>query len=77
MHRLLSVLATIGCLAILPDASAHTNVLAKIDRTLVKEPKYEATPKYSLLVLGNSGSVKAWLVEDGRRLFVDKMRMGT
>jgi hypothetical protein len=76
MHRSLSVLVTIWCLAILPDASAQTNVLAKIDRTLVKEPKYEATPKYSLLVLGGSGRVKVWMVEDGRRLFVDKNANG-
>ena len=76
MRRLLSVLVTIWCLAILPDASAQTNVLAKIDRSLVKEPKYEATPKYSLLVLGSSDSVKVWMVEDGRRLFVDKNANG-
>lgn len=58
------------------SASAATNVLAKIDRTLRKEPKYEATPKYSLLVLGNSGTVKVWMVEDGKRLFVDKNANG-
>jgi len=75
-HRLLSVLVTTGWLAVLPDAPAQTNVLAKIDRTLIKEPKYEATPKYSLLVLGSSGSVKVWMVEDGRRLFVDKNANG-
>jgi hypothetical protein len=75
-HRLLSVLVTIGCLAILRDVPAQTNVLVKIDRTLVKEPKYEATPKYSLLVLGSSGSVKVWMVEDGRRLFVDRNANG-
>jgi hypothetical protein len=76
MHRLLSVLVTIWCLVILPDAPAQTNVLAKIDRTLIKEPKYEATPKYSLLILGSSGGVKVWMVEDGRHLFIDKNANG-
>jgi hypothetical protein len=50
--------------------------LEKIDRTLTKEPKYFAKPKYSLLVLGTAGEVKVWMVEDGKRLFVDKNANG-
>lgn len=75
-HRLLFILAIIWGLAILPDTLAQSNFLARIDRTLAKEPRYETTPKYSLLVLGGSGSVKVWMVEDGRRLFVDKNANG-
>jgi hypothetical protein len=50
--------------------------LEKIDRILTKEPKYLAKPKYSLLVLGTAGKVKVWMVEDGKRLFVDKNANG-
>jgi len=57
-------------------ASAATNLLAKIDRSIRKEPKYQATPKYCLLVLGSSASVPVWMVEDGKRLFVDKNANG-
>jgi hypothetical protein len=54
-------------------ARASTN---GVDRTIGKEPAYQSTPKYSLLTLGNSGEVKVWMVEDGRRLFVDKNANG-
>jgi hypothetical protein len=50
--------------------------LEKIDRTLTKEPKYLTKPKYSLLVLGTAGKVTVWMVEDGKRLFVDKNANG-
>jgi hypothetical protein len=46
------------------------------ERPDLKEPAYESTPKYSLLVLGGSGEVKVWMVEDGKRLFVDKNANG-
>ena len=46
------------------------------DRTIQKDPKYQSTPKYSLIALGNSGGVTAWMVEDGKRLFVDKNANG-
>ena len=74
MPRLLFTLATILCCA-MPfgsSASAATNVLSHFDRTIIKEPTYQSTPKYGLITLGNSGDVKVWMVEDGRRLFVDK-----
>jgi hypothetical protein len=54
------------------EAHASTNVLGQVNRTFIKEPVYESTPKYSLIVLGSSGNVKVWMVEDGKRLFVDK-----
>ena len=46
------------------------------DRRIVKEPEYQSTPKYSLLALRASGDIKVWMVEDGRRLFVDKNANG-
>jgi hypothetical protein len=74
MPRLLFAIATTLCCAVpLADkACASTNVLSHSDRTIIKQPTYQSTPKYSLLTLGNSGDVKVWMVEDGQRLFVDK-----
>jgi len=58
--------------------SPHTKggAASPVDRTIFKEPSYEAAPKYSLLTLGNSGDVRVWMVEDGKRLFVDKNANG-
>jgi hypothetical protein len=57
-------------------AHASANDLGDIQRPPIKEPQYQSTPKYSLIVLGSSGDVKVWMVEDGRRLFVDKNANG-
>ncbi len=57
-----------------PHASTH--VVSHFDRTIIKEPTYQSTPEYSLITLGNSGDVKVWMVEDGKRLFVDKNANG-
>ena len=58
------------------NAPASTNVVSHVDRPLIKEPTYQSVPKYSLITLGNSGEVKVWMVEDGKRLFVDKNANG-
>src|SRR6266446_9568497 len=74
MPRLLFVIATTLCCA-MPFADkthAGTNGVSHFDRSILKEPKYQSTPKYCLITLGNSGDVKVWMVEDGKRLFVDK-----
>lgn len=46
------------------------------DRRIGKEPTYQTVPKYCLLTFGKEGDVKVWMVEDGRRLFVDKNANG-
>jgi hypothetical protein len=47
--------------------------LAKIDRTIAREPTYESgTPRYCLLVFGPQASERVWLVLDGKSLFVDR-----
>ena len=78
MHRLLFAIVTASCCAPLfaDETQALPDVLGHINRTLIKEPKYESAPKYSLMVLGSSGDVKVWMIEDGRRLFVDKNANG-
>jgi hypothetical protein len=78
MPRLLFVIATTLCCAMpfADKADASTNVVSHFDRTIIKEPTYQSTPKYSLITLGNSGDVKVWMVEDGKRLFIDKNANG-
>lgn len=77
MHRMPFFIAmTLCCATSFADkAQASTNVSDQIDRTLTKEPKYQATPNYSLLVLGGS-KAKVWMVEDGKRLFLDRNANG-
>jgi len=78
MSRLLFAVAiTLGCVLSSTDrARASTNVESHFDRSISKEPRYEGTPKYSLITMGNGGEVKVWMVEDGKRLFVDKNANG-
>jgi cytochrome c biogenesis protein CcmG, thiol:disulfide interchange protein DsbE len=75
--RLLFGMATVCCvLALAYQACGSTNVAGRFDRAIIKEPMYQSTPKYSLITLGNSGDVSVWMVEDGKRLFVDKNANG-
>ena len=46
--------------------------LAKVDRTIKKEPSYLGKPKYCLLVFGPEAKTKVWLVIDGDTLYVDR-----
>jgi RNA polymerase sigma factor (sigma-70 family) len=46
--------------------------LTKIDRTIVKEPKYKTEPYYALLVFGPEAKKRVWLVVDGETLYVDR-----
>ena len=78
MPRLYFAIATTICCALpfADQARASTNVVSHFDRPLIKEPAYQSTPKYGVIALGTSGEVKVWMVEDGRRLFVDKNANG-
>jgi RNA polymerase sigma factor (sigma-70 family) len=57
-----------------PKATADPQVdLAKIDRTILKEPAYKTkNPKYCLLVFGPEAKTRVWLVHDGDTLYVDR-----
>ena len=46
--------------------------LTKIDRTIVKEPRYATQPYYALLAIGPQAQKRVWLVVDGETLYVDK-----
>jgi hypothetical protein len=56
-------------LAALPTQAAD---LAKIERVIAKEPKYEGKPEYCLLVFGPEAKFRVWLVLDGKVLYVDR-----
>jgi len=73
-----AIAITLGCaMSFAQKARASTNAVNHFDRTIGKEPAYQSTPKYSLLTFGDGGGeVKVWMVEDGRRLFVDKNANG-
>ena len=65
--RLVLPLLTLLCLAA-PSPGAD---LAKVDRTLKKEPAYKGQPKYCLLVFGPEARTRVWLVLDGDTLYAD------
>jgi len=75
MYRTLPVLLCLICV-VASKAEELPDLFEKIDRTIRNEPAYESTPKYCLLLLGASGNVKVWMVEDGRRLYIDKNANG-
>jgi len=70
--RLVLALAAVVVGAV-PAAAAD---LAKIDRTLVREPVYRFKPKYCLLVFGPEAKARVWLVLDGDVLYVDRNANG-
>lgn len=53
-------------------AEGPTVDLAKIDRTIAKEPVYNSQPRYVLLVVGPRAEHRAWLVIDGEDAYVDR-----
>ena len=46
--------------------------LAKIDRTIAREPKYAGKPQRCLVVFGPDLTDRVWLVHDGDVLYADK-----
>jgi RNA polymerase sigma factor (sigma-70 family) len=46
--------------------------LKKIDRTIVREPKYKNTPYYALLAIGPEAKKRFWLVVDGDVVYMDR-----
>jgi hypothetical protein len=65
------ILAAFTFVFFLASASVAAD-LAKVERTLVKEPAYKTRPKYCLLVFGPEARTRVWLVQDGDTLFVDR-----
>src|SRR5687768_2544808 len=46
--------------------------LAKVPRTITREPTYAGQPRYCLLVFGPDAGARVWLVQDGTTLYVDR-----
>jgi hypothetical protein len=46
--------------------------LEKIDRTILREPKYTSRPCYALLVFGPKAEKRFWIAVDGDALYVDR-----
>ena len=63
-------------LLLLCSAPATAADLSRIDRTIAKEPTYQAKPRYCLLVFGPQAETKVWLVVDGDALYVDRNANG-
>ncbi|HEY1860060.1 MAG TPA: hypothetical protein VGG61_06885, partial [Gemmataceae bacterium] len=65
-----TLLAT-AVLLVAPVAQAAD--LAKVERTIAKEPAYQTkAPKYCLLAFGLDAKTRVWLVQDGDALYVDR-----
>jgi hypothetical protein len=46
--------------------------LAKVDRSIRKEPSYKSQPTYCLLVFGPQAKQRTWLIFDGEVLYLDR-----
>jgi hypothetical protein len=67
------VTLSLGCLAAGQPVEAPAIHLAKVERTIHKEPQYKTkTPRYCLLVFGPKADYRVWLVLDGDTLYVDR-----
>src|SRR5579862_2101927 len=65
----------VALLLLAPVANAAD--LAKIERKIAKEPAYQTkAAKYCLLVFGLDAKTRAWLVQDGDTLYVDRRGNG-
>jgi hypothetical protein len=66
------LVAVLACVAF-SAADATAIDLAKIDRSIKKEPVYQSkSPKYCLLVIGPEAKTRIWLVLDGDVLYIDR-----
>ena len=63
-------------LLLVGTAFAPAPDLIRVDRTLKKEPAYQTQPKYVLLVFGPAAATRAWLVLDGKVLYLDRFCNG-
>jgi hypothetical protein len=63
-------MALLSLMPLTPAAQAAD--LAKIDRTIRKEPAYHGKPQYFLLVFGPEAKKRVWVVLDGGDFYVDR-----
>src|SRR5690348_2175721 len=70
------VLSLATCLLGSVAPAAAPDDLAKLPRTVAKEPAYQTQPRYCLLAFGPEAKARAWLVLDGETLYVDRQGTG-
>jgi hypothetical protein len=68
--RTFMLLAAIGVLGVLSPGWAVD--YGKIERVLRKEPAYEKTPKYALLLFGKEAKLRVWAAVAGEVLYLDR-----
>ena len=62
-----------GLAGLLATTATAAPDLAKVDRTVRKEPAYQTkTPRYCLVVFGPEAATRVWVVLDGDALYVDR-----
>jgi hypothetical protein len=67
------ILSLAAAAVLLVPALSPAADLTKIERKIAKEPAYQTkNPKYCLLVFGLDAKSRAWLVQDGDGLYVDR-----
>jgi hypothetical protein len=62
----------VALVAVLVPHPAAAVDLTKVDRSIRKEPTYNKSPRYGLLVFGPNAAERVWLVLDGDTLYVDR-----
>jgi hypothetical protein len=45
---------------------------SQVDGTLAKEPTYQSTPRYALLLFGKEAELRVWMVLDGGMVYIDR-----
>jgi hypothetical protein len=71
-----AVTIVIALATIATGAPCPANPLEDIPRAIEKDAAYEHAPRYLLLALGTDAKTLVWVVDDGRRLYVDKNSNG-
>ncbi len=54
------------------NAATPQELLDQFERRIAREPQYESSPRYALLVLGTHAESPVWMIEDGETLYVDR-----
>jgi hypothetical protein len=65
-------LAALAALLLGAGVAAGDVDLAKIERSIAKEPQYQKAPHYCLAVFGPEAAHRMWIVKDGDTFYVDR-----
>jgi len=71
-----SILAVLLAILVGSAVPVRAADLAKIERTIAKEPVYKDKPHYCLLVFGAEAKFRVWVVRDGDVVYVDRSGNG-